>query len=154
MADEKTSLDLAYQISITSYENAMKRFDAIDNKIQNLFTFALGFLVITPSLIKPATTSLTCSFWVAIALLVVAAVLSVLARLYGKLHSLSPQTIFNECLALEPDKFKREVIESAGKAYDENKQMLETKWRLSLASMTIFGAGLVCLIYWLSRQMA
>ncbi|HEX8287870.1 MAG TPA: hypothetical protein VF556_07745 [Pyrinomonadaceae bacterium] len=155
MADEKTSLDLAYQISISSYEHAAKRFDAIDTKIQNLFTFALGFLVIAPSLIKPATTSLSRSFWAAIVLLVIAALLSVYARLYGNLHSLSPQKLFaNKGHELQPDEFKRKIIESAGDAYQANKEMLEYKWQLSLLSMAIFGAGLICLIYWLSHQMA
>lgn len=146
----QSSIDLAYQISVDYFASSIARFDAIDNKVQNLFTFAVGIFAIAPVLIKlNANTQITPLFWIGIGFLILSGLISISARLYGKLKILNPKVIFDKTLELEPLEFKKSVISSAGNAYEHNSRVIENKHRLNVASMFVFGAALVFLIYWL-----
>ena len=45
---EYTSVDLAYKLAVESYGIAIKRFDAIDDKIKSLITVALTVILAIP----------------------------------------------------------------------------------------------------------
>jgi hypothetical protein len=148
--EKTTSVDLAYQISIDYFESSIRRFDAIDSKIQTLFTFAIGVFAIAPSIIKSNVNSkLTTTFWIGMGLLVIAGLISIIARLYGKLNILNPRIIFEKTLDIDTDTFKRSVINTAAKAYDNNSYVIEIKHWLNVFSMVIFGIALIFLVYWL-----
>jgi hypothetical protein len=151
MPEEKeTTLDLAYQISKEYFASSIQRFDAIDNKIQNLFTFVVGVFALAPAVIKSdAKAELTIHFWLGMGLLLIAGLISIYARLHGKLNILNPKIIGDKSLGLEPDAFKKSVIETAGKAYQNNSTVIERKHQLNVLSMFVFGVALVFLVYWI-----
>ncbi|MDQ6788760.1 MAG: hypothetical protein M3033_18305 [Acidobacteriota bacterium] len=148
--DKETSIDLAYKVAIDYFESSIKRFDAIDSKIQTLFTFAIGVFAIAPTLIKSnVNTKLNTTFWIGMGLLVLSGLISIIARLYGKLNILNPRIIFEKTLDLNTNDFKKSVINTAAKAYDNNSQVIETKHNLNVTSMMVFGVALLFLVYWL-----
>ena len=151
--EESTAVDLAYQISIDYFESSIKRFDAIDSKIQTLFTFAIGVFAIVPSIIKSNVNSkLTSTFWIGMGLLIISGSISIVARLYGKLKILNPRVIFDKTLEAKPDDFKKSVINTAALAYDNNSHVIEIKHWLNVFSMIVFGIALIFLVYWLASS--
>jgi hypothetical protein len=149
-SSENTTLDLAYKISTDYIASSTQRFDKMDEKLQTVFTFAVSVFAIAPALFKKdAQIKTTAEFWVGMGLLMVAGLISVSARLYGKLNILNPKKIHDKALHLKSEEFKKLVIETSGDAYVNNQEVIENKHQLNVLSMFIFGGALICLIYWL-----
>jgi hypothetical protein len=152
-SSENTTLDLAYKISTDYIASSTQRFDKMDEKLQTVFTFAVSVFAIAPALFKPDTqVKTTTEFWFGMGLLMVAGLISVSARLYGKLNILNPKKIHDNALHLKPEDFKKLVIETSGDAYVNNQKVIENKHQLNVLSMFVFGGALICLIYWLVKH--
>jgi hypothetical protein len=148
---KETSIDLAYKISIDYMDTAISRFDKIDEKIQTIFTFSIGIFAVAPTLLKTnSADKINGYFWTGIGCLIAAGIVSICARLYGKLTIANPKKIQdNKGLELTPNNFKKSIVKLAADAYEENSKVLENKHRLNILSMAIFGSALILLVYWL-----
>lgn len=146
------SLDLVYPIAIASYDTMAKRLDAIDGRIQTLTAFALTAAIAVPTIGKGQNLSLY-SIWFQLAMggLVLAILVSVYARLTGKVRMLKPDNLLKGSLHLPQATFKTYAIHYAAEAFKANNSQLERKWKLSVVSMIIFALALGLLFVWLGK---
>ncbi len=149
LAERFPSIDLAYEIAVSSYESVTKRIDSTDGRIQTLLTITLAAYVAIPTLLKNEVASFfSWSFITSILLLAGAMSLGAYARFAGKIKMLRPKSLWDGWLHLPQSEFKRDMIFFAGEDYDANVKLLGKKWKLGIASMLIFALSLVFLIVW------
>ncbi len=150
--EQYPSLDLVYPIAIASYDMMTKRLDAIDGRIQTLTAFALTAAIAIPTIGKGQNLSFN-SMWFRLAMggLVLATLISIYARLTGKVRMLNPDKLLQGSLHLPPATFKTYAIHYAAQAFKVNNSQLERKWRLSVISMISFALALGLLFVWLGK---
>lgn len=145
------SINLVYPIAIASYDNMIKRLDGLDGRIQTLTAFAVTACLAIPALGKIQNLSFRSFwFWGAMVAILLAAILSVCARLAGKVRMLDPENLRNGALHLPEHIFKAYAIHYAAKAFNTNNKRLKCKWRLSVFCMSLFTLALLCLLVWVA----
>lgn len=146
---EFPSVELAYPIAINAYELALKRLDTMDGRLQTIVAFAVS---VFGGFVSFASGSkiLFGSCWFVIATLscVSAAGLGVYGRLSGDVRMLKPTNLFVGWLSNEPWEFQKDMIYHAGKAFDENMNLVTKKWRISVYVTILFATEVAGLTVW------
>lgn len=144
------SIDLAYDISIASYEVMRTRWDAMENRIQSHLSF-----VITVSLAVPVVASRTTleiySIWLLFAALSFAASVftATYARLSEELRIQDPAQIFETALRETVWEFKKNVVFYAGQSLDKNVNSIDKKHGWLMSSNMLFFAEVIFLTVWI-----
>jgi hypothetical protein len=144
------SLELAYPIAIASYETMMKRFDAMDGRIQTMTAFAVTASLALPTLGKSWALSFSSPWFITgISLLIFAIGISVYTRLTGQIRVLDPANLLADSLYRSQTEFRYLAIKYAASSFRSNKKLLDRKWFLSVITMAIFAAAIIALFLWL-----
>jgi hypothetical protein len=137
MAADGKVLDLAYQIAVSSYDWAAKRFDAIDARIQTVLGVGLSVTLAIPVGISALKLSAD-SRWIggAVLLFILAIAVGTHARLLGELTLVTPKVLYDKWLGLSEEDFKRNLVYFAGQHMEMNRDLIARKHRL-LAIVTV-----------------
>ncbi len=110
MAD--STLDLAYEAVMASYDHVMDRLNALNAQMDQWVFISLSIVPLVPLTImasdRPA--SLGCPLVIAGIGLVLSSSAYCSARLRGRAIPISPTSLTNEWLQMDPDDFQREMI--------------------------------------------
>ena len=133
------SVDLAYPLAVQSYDLTVKRFDALDARIQS----TLGLGVSLTFAIPVALSAFDLQFrplWMGAAFVVflLAIILGICARLVGAIKLVSPTTLYNDWIQCPEEEFKQQFIGYAGKHMEANASLLEKRYRLLCGFISLF----------------
>jgi hypothetical protein len=150
-AEDFPSLDLAYKIALQSYEIAQNRFDSLDSRIQTLLAFGVTFTAAIPLLTKAKELDFSSVwFYASIGFFMIASILGVMARLWGGVKHLRPQTLYEHYLSCSTEEFMKDIIYWAGKHFDDNCAILTRKHRLTAFAMLCFLLEAPALVAWVA----
>lgn len=146
-------VDLAYDLAVDSYEPLVRRLDAIDGRLQTAMGFAATTMAVVPSVASARNLSFaSILFWLAFATLVFIIAVGSHARHYGEIKLLNPAQLENyeTWLGYEPWQFKTTFIHWAGEHFQLNKDLIEWKWKRSVAITIAFFVQVVFLVAWVA----
>jgi hypothetical protein len=143
------SLDLAYSIAVSSYDAAIRRFDAMDTKLNTLATFGVTVSLAIPVLASNKGLGFS-SIWFLIAACAFIAGVSLItyARLTGSLWLLDPMTLHNDYITDQPPDFKRYIVYWAGKHFNRNMDVIDRNGNLAAWSAMAFAVEAVAVGAW------
>lgn len=146
-------VELAYPLAVSSYEVALKRFDAMDGRLQTILAFIVATSAAVPTLaagrLAPERIHYKSWYFCGAAICFVLAVIGgALARLFGRLRVLVPRKAFNHWLHKPDWEFKMDFINQAAHDFERNSTIIERKWRCSVAITLLFFVQTVLLAAW------
>lgn len=146
------SVDLAYDITLKSYDWAIQRYDAIDNTIDKLLgwisSITLGVIAIVATK-EPQPNFQDCAFYVAMFFFGITVVSGVATKVWGSLSLINPQDVYNKYLTLVKSDFKKKVVFFGGKAFKRNQTIVNHKGKVSILMIGCFIGEMVAIGYWL-----
>jgi len=145
------SVDLAYQLSVSSYDIAIKRLDSIDARIQTLLAFATSTTAIVVSL-SAGRGLRTTYFYFAAASMAFAIILGIWARMIGRIKLVRPNVLFERWLRKDEWTFKKDFIRFAGHDFEKNMGLVTLKWRMSLGVIVLFVLQVAFLVLWAAAR--
>lgn len=149
------SVELAYPIAIASYETALKRLDALDNRVQTLMTFAATVMLAVPAVAANKGLSFKSGWFItALVLFLIANAFGIAARLRGHICLLSPETLYNEYLGLSEWEFKKDAIYWAGVNFKHNNNLILHRHRLMVMMLIFFLLEVEALAVWVAATLS
>ena len=145
---DTSSVDLAYDIAVASYDAAVKRLDSIDSRIQTLLAFAVSASAVVFSATAGRIPFHSLWFYGALTFLLASVSFGIYARWYGDIWLLKPNVFYERWLNKDSDTFKRDLIYWAGCDFIDNMNLVDRKWRLSIAVILFFSLEVACLAVW------
>jgi hypothetical protein len=144
-----SAIDLAFELAAASQDAVIKRLDSVDGKLQTLLGFAAGIFAGVPAIGSAKGVSFNSIwFYLAVIAMVLAIVLSFIARLTGVVKMLNPTVLYQKWLNFSEREFKQKFIKYAGKAFESNNAVVYRKWRLTIVVSLIFLLEAICLTIW------
>ncbi len=151
MADSKSSIDLAYDIAVDSYEPLVKRLDTMDGRLQTIMGFAATTMALVPSVASQRNLSFrSCWFWAAVVVFLAIIGVGTHARHHGDIIMVDPGKFLDEWLELEPLEFKKFFIEYAGENWYDNNALVAWRWRRSVGISLAFFLQVGLLVIWVA----
>lgn len=154
-ASDYPSIDLAYEIVLPSYDWAIRRLQAVEQRIENLLrlvaTVTLAFPVIA-SATTQGTSLADYATWqgiVTLVLFLTALSIGLAARRYKGIRLIDPDDLFQDHLDKHKDEFKKDFIKFAGEDFQDNIQLIEEKSTFADMIAVSFGIELVFGVWWL-----
>jgi hypothetical protein len=141
-------VELAYPLAVSSYDVALKRFDAMDGRLQTILAFIVATSAAVPALGAGRIHFQSSYFYWAVVCFVMAVIGGTLARLLGKVRVLVPRQAFNHWLHKPDWEFKMDFINQAANDFEVNATIIERKWRCSLAITLLFFVQTAFLAAW------
>jgi hypothetical protein len=143
------AVETAYPLAVSAYDVALKRFDAIDGKLNTLITFAVTVSLAVPVLANAKGLSFR-SGWlvVAVSAFVFGVGVATFARLNGKLNLLDPKVMYDSYLDLDEWNFKRHTIYWAGENFRHNQSLINRNGNLAAVSASLFALEAVAVGAW------
>jgi hypothetical protein len=154
LAAKYPSVELAYPFAAGSYESALKRFDAVDGKIQSILS--LGVTLSLPIPLAGNALQLSfLSFWfMAASLAFLGAVgLGIVARMTGRLVLPDPGQMYTHWLHFPTWEFKKNFIYFAGDHFKRNCDLIDRKAWISGIMSALFALEVVCLVFWVASHL-
>ncbi len=152
MTEIKSSVDLAYDIALSSYDLAQKRFEAMENRIQTTIAFATGITVALCATLKGIPFR-SAWFYLAVAAFVAAVATGTHARIKGSLKVMLPKELSENWLEYSEADFKKYFVKWAGEHFEENRITINHKGTLAAIMSWLFFAEAIFLAAWvLSAQ--
>lgn len=152
---EHPSIHEAYGFVLPSYDWMLRRFDAVNGRLQNAVSLVATVPVLSISIIKALMPAARIdSPWLIAAVAVFAsAALAGTTMLYkGKdLKVMRPGTIHKRHIDRQPADFKERMLKYAGGAFDHNLSVVLFRARAALLIMLALMAGLILLVVWAWR---
>jgi hypothetical protein len=148
------AVDAAFQFVLPSYQMLMSRFEAADNRLTALLTFAssvtLGVPLIGRSLNSNASFS---SPWFAggVLFFIVGAVFGVWGRVSGTITLPNPTVLFNENLHKSEWAFKKDQIFRSGKHFVANVEAVERKGGFAFILTAALLLEVLAFVIWLAQ---
>lgn len=144
-----TSLELAYDAAMASYEHVMDRMNALNALMDQWFVVSWSLLPLVPLTILASDRSATLEspgFAVGAAGLALVAAAYVSARLRGRAIPISPSALMgDEWLSLDADEFRRYMIEWRSEHFEGMSRHVDWKRRATyamLAGLAVEAGGL------------
>lgn len=152
MSNEKTSLDLAYDLAVDSYEPLVKRLDIMDGRLQSIMSFAATTMALVPSVASARNLSFRSFwFWAAFAVFVMILFLGARARTYGEIILVNPAKIsVPEWMDLQTTEFKEFFIEYASEHWEKNNALVTWKWDKTVFLSILFFLQVGLLVVWVA----
>lgn len=143
----------SYDFVLPSYDWAIRRLDAVNDRIQSLLMFASGLTIGVPTLAKAAVPDISFgSFWFILGVVVFVGLFlfGVWARNAGSLALVDPIVLADEFFWDDEFTFKKDMVYFAGNHFDKNVEQIGDKagW-LNVVSV-LFLAEMLCLVLWLA----
>ena len=142
----------AFGFVIPSYQLLMGRFEAADNRLSGLLTFASGITAAVPAFAKAINPNIPFgSTWLklAVAMFLVSVALVLLGRWSGKLTLPNPKIHFNESLHHDEWTFQKNAIFFAGRHFDMNADAIRLKGNIFGAALAAVSVEIVLLVVWI-----
>ena len=154
---EKETLNLAYEMIVPAYDWSLRRIAAVESRIDRLIALVVvvtaAFPVAVMALkgdegISTSLLSVTLGS-IALALAAFAVVFLLYTRRMGFVQYTLPSALSNdEWLSAPPSEFKRDVLEQAGRAIDDNRALTNNRsWRADWMT-GVFGVEVLYGIFW------
>jgi hypothetical protein len=145
--EDYPGIKAAYPFAVESYQWAIKRFDAIDSRIQTTLGFGMTFTLAVPAIfsalgIKPQPEW----FIAAMILFVSACTVGITAQMKGKLTIVTPKALYNQWLHFSELEFQKNLIFFSGQHLDTNLDLIALKQRLLVFATIIFSLEILCLV--------
>jgi len=132
-------VELAYPLAVNSYDVALKRFDAMDGRLQTILAFIVATSAIVPAVAANRGLHFQSNyFYAAFACFIVAVIAGTVGRLFGRIKVLVPREAFNHWLHKPDWEFKMDFIDQAAIDFEINATMIERKWQCSIAITLLF----------------
>lgn len=151
MASDESAIDLAYDQAVDSYEPLVKRLDTMDGRLQTIMGFAATTMALVTSVASARNLSFK-SFWFWAAAIVFISILAVgsHARHYGIIKMIDPGTFGDDWLSLDAGYFKKFFVEYAGTHWKLNNDLVDWKWKRSVALSILFFLQVGLLVAWVA----
>ena len=152
------SLDLAYEYVLPSHDWAIRRLEAVEQRIDNLMTFAITVTVaLTASSIalagladKPVPPVLDEPGYIAIALFLIVIIWGMFVRQAGEIAVIDPKVMFNYYLTKSPAEFRKDVLYYAGEVLHQNERTIRRKsWGANIMTV-LFVIEIAAVFIWSS----
>jgi len=141
-------VELAYPLAVSSYDVALKRFDAMDGRLQTILAFIVATSAAVPALGAGRIHFQSPYFYWAVVCFIIAVIGGTLARVLGKIRVLVPRQAFDHWLHKPDWEFKMDFINQAANDFEINATIIERKWRCSLAITLLFFVQTAFLAAW------
>lgn len=155
MSDSKTksSLDLAYDLAVDSYEPLVRRLDITDGRLQTIMGFSATTMALVTSVASTRNLSFR-SFWFWAATIVFVSIVAIgsHARHYGEIKMIDPSKFAADWLDLQAKEFKEFFLDYAGTHWNCNNNLVDWKWRRSVSISILFFAQVVLLVAWVAAR--
>jgi hypothetical protein len=151
--DKYPSVNLAYEITLRSYDLAIKRADFIDDAIDKLIVWSTGLNlgIITLVLTKTNTGCLNnCFFYYAMAMFSITIILGYVAKLAGWLRTQNPRVLLESWLHKTEWEFKKDIIYFGSDHFEKNMAYVKRKAKFLGYATLIFLLEMVVLGLWVS----
>jgi hypothetical protein len=156
LEDQFPSVPLAYEIALNSYDVLIRRIDSIDGRLQTVLAFFGSSTVAVLGIVAGRKLDFHSKwFYAAIGLMMLAIILTAIARLEGAVKVIDPSKLnSDEWLASSEWEFKNLIVQAAAQAFQVNNRLITRKWRTAIAVIVIFSLGAMCLAVWVIRMTA
>ncbi len=147
----RPSIEDAYSFVAPSYDWMVRRFEAINGRLQNSVALIATVPVLSNSIMKALVPAASIeSWWLigAIFVFVFGAAIGTLALYRGGLELLDPKILREDYLDLLPSEFKKQMLEIAGEFFDSNLSSVLCRARIALGLMIAPVVGLGLLVIW------
>jgi hypothetical protein len=149
------SVNIAYDLINRSYEVMLERLESVESRIQNLQT-----LIVTLTLAVPVFTVgilrevnfLSLWFIAGLFAFVAAMICGVAGRAYGLVTLVNPKVIYDNWLHFTEWEFKKNAIYFAGKHYEANASLVNTKGRFLTVMSLLFVLEIVLFLGGIAAQ--
>lgn len=149
---EETSIDLAYQFVLPSYDWMLNRLAAVETRIQSLLimvsTVTAAFPLVVVGLTGESQHLNGTLAIAAFACFVVCLLLGLVARAFWTVHLVNPGKFDAGWTERAKDDFRTWAVVYAGKHYAKNKKLIAHKSYLADASVIVFLAELALWTWW------
>lgn len=146
---EETSIDLMYPLAITAYDEAQKRLDIVEKRLQDLLAFALtvtlGVITLTAS--KNAN-FMSGFFLMASACFLSGILIGLGARITVNITLVNLTEYYREYSNKPSSKFKQEFVCIAGKFKEKNRLAINKMGFLTNVAAICFLAEAIFLVGW------
>lgn len=146
------SVELAYDISLKTYDWAMQRSDSIDGTIDKLLAWissiTLGVIAIMATKIQFVSFHSN-YFYMAIACFVFTILAGTYTKIRGSLSLITPENLYHKYLSYEQWEFKKNIIFWAGEDFKHNQGLVNWKGRVSIFMIIAFLLETIAIGEWL-----
>ena len=152
---EHPSTEEAYGFVAQSYDWMLRRFEAVNGRLQNTVSILVTLPLLAIPLIEAAVDNVSfASGWFvgALSVFFAAAVVGMGAMYWSGLTLMDPKTIHENYLDLPPSDFKREMLRRAGKHFERNLFVVGRKADVALGLLAALVAGAALLVVWVCRS--
>src|SRR5438128_5224541 len=126
-------------LAVNSYDVALKRFDAMDGRLQTILAFIVATSAIIPAVAANRGLRFQSNyFYAAFACFIVAVIAGTAGRLFGRIKVLVPREAFNHWLHKPDWEFKMDFINQAAIDFEINVTMVERKCNAVSRSLFCF----------------
>ena len=139
----------AYEFVVPSYGWMLTRFEAADNRLQTILTFALTITVVglgAVRALKPIISFHDWRFIGAVLLFVVLTVVGLIYRVSGGIQLANPSVFFERWTRLEEWEFKKTALEFSGKHFRANLERVRGKATASAWMLGLLAAEVALLV--------
>jgi hypothetical protein len=150
--DKIKSVDLAYELALTSYDTAFKQLDNMDARIQTLMAFGTTVSLALPAIFMSKGISFASGWFVAAVLTYILAIaVGIYARLTGDLTLPNPKILHKDWLDFSVQEFKEKFTYYAGEHFDKHTDLSRWKWQLLTLMSLLFLLQGILLVLWAAR---
>ena len=122
-----------------SYDLMVKRFDAMEARIHSTIGLAMSLTFAIPVALKAFDLQYRQGWMVATGVMFLLAILlSIVARLFGKISLVSPKELNKTWIQYPEDHFKQQFVLHAGEHADANVSLLDTRHKLLCGTIFLF----------------
>jgi hypothetical protein len=130
------AVEAAYDFVLPSYQMLMSRFEAADNRLTALITFASSITLGGPlfaKAVRPSIDFRSPVFWIAIACASFGVICGVIGRIHGRIILPNPTVMYDKSLRDSLWTFKKDAIFFAGQNFTANAAVVNKKGWYAMA---------------------
>ncbi len=145
------SINLLYDIAISTYELSLKRYDAIENRIQSILVIVLQTTLLFISIGIGLKIQLV-SPWILLGVVygIIAVGIGIYSKTFGEIKYLTTKKYeVIETFAKKSEfDFKNQIIQDSYKHFNENKRLIDQKHDLLIGILLSFSLEILSLLFW------
>jgi hypothetical protein len=152
LEDQYPSVDLAYDLTMKSYDTVIKRNEVQDDGIDKLRTFMTTVTLAAFGFIASRATIVSFHnwwFWFSVVMYFYTIILTVVAKSSGGLIMLSPSTLYEKYLHYSEWEFKKNILYWMAKHSETNRKYIAHKSRLFVIIFAFFLIQILSLLVWM-----
>lgn len=148
------ALDLAYAFVLPSYEWALKRYEAVESRLNQLLLVATGLITGIPAVAKALDSNLSLQspwFYAAAVLAAGIALVGAWVKAAGELGLWDPGVFADPSWrALSRERVQKWAVHYASAHFDQNVTLVNRKGRIATVLTFLFLVEAACLALWLT----